>query len=73
MELNKSFTINGNVVEETNKTIAGYKLYVKFDNDERFMTIYFVDKHMNVKNALEIKADESQGLGYISKWGVKNF
>lgn len=74
MELKKSFTIDGVVVEETNKTLAGYKLYTEMNGDDDItLTLYLVDKNMNVKSVLEVDADVCQGTGYISGWDVKNY
>lgn len=74
MELKKSFTIDGVVVEETNKTVAGHKVYMNENSEyEDDLTLYLVDKDMKVRSVLKVEADMGQGTGYVSDWNVKNF
>lgn len=69
MELKQSFTINGVVVVPTEQRLGNLIVYKKDDN-EWDLTLYFVDDLGMVVGTLNVEADMSQGVGYVSDWSI---
>lgn len=70
MELKQSFTINGEIVVPTGKKLGNLTIY---QNEKEFddLTLHFVDDKGKVVGSLNVEAEMSQGMGYISDWSVK--